>query len=235
MRRALSIVVALFLSLPAFLTAEDLTVYSTVTVGKKTTQSTQVVTEDKVRAADGVTESIFEIASGKMIFIDHKKEEFFETSLEEMEAQFAEIDRQLDTNPMMRRMLAGKDQEVNLERGDQPRTIAGYGCDHYILTLGKGLRMEIWATKDLEVPSTYFEARKLSYAAMGPAGTRFNKMLEEMQKIEGFPLASDVSVKMMTRKSESQSEATEVKLGPVDESVFDVPAGYSRGKSPFQQ
>lgn len=235
MRRALSIVITLFLGLPALLAAEDLIVYSTVTVGKKTTQSTQVITEDKVRAADGVTETIFEIDSGKMIFIDHKKEEYYETSMEEMEAQFAEIDRQLGSNPMMRRMLAGKDQDAKLERGNQPRTIAGYECDHYILTLGKGLRMEIWATQELAVPSTYFEARKLSYAAMGPAGTRFNKMLEEMQKIEGFPLASDVFVKMMGMKSESQTEATEVKLGPVDASVFDVPAGYSRGKSPFQQ
>lgn len=235
MRRALSSTIALFLFLPALLLAEDVTVHSTVTVGKDTTHSTQVVTEERVRAADGVTESIFEIASGKMTFIDHKKEEFYETSLEEMEAQFAEIDRTLDSNPMMRRMLAGKDQDAVLEKGNQPRTIAGYKCDHYILTMGKGLRMEIWATPDLEAPSTYFEARRLSYAAMGPVGTRFNKMLEEMQKIEGFPLASNVFVKLMGMKSESQSEATEVKIGPVDDSVFDVPAGYKQGKSPFQQ
>lgn len=236
MKRVLSIIVGLMFCVPGFLMAEDLTVISTVKVGKSKSQSisTQVVTEEKVRAADGQSESIFDIASGGMVFIDHKKKEFYETSIDEMRAKFAEIDRSLEGNPMMRRMLTGKNQDATLEEGTEPRTIAGYECKHYILTLGKGLRMEIWATPDLVAPATYYDARKLSYAAMGPVGTRFNKMIEEVQKIEGFPLASKVFVKMMGMKSESESEATEVKLGPVSDDVFDVPDGYKQGKSPYQ-
>lgn len=234
MKRAFSLVLAGLVGLSTVALAEDLTVISTVKVKKKQYTSLQVVTDEKVRAADGQTESIFEIESGDMTFIDHQKEEYYETSFDEMEAKFEEIDRSLGENPMLRRMLAGKDQDVKLEKGNQPRQVAGYDCDHYILSLGKNLRMEIWSTKELQAPSSYYEARRLSYAAMGPVGKRFNQLLEEMEKIEGFPLASNVFVKMMGIKSQSETEATEVKLGPVDDEAFAVPAGYKQGKSPYQ-
>lgn len=234
MRRILTIVLGAVVCLTGVSFGDDLTVVSQVKVGKKQYTSLQVVTDEKVRAADAQTESIFEVESGDMTFIDHKKKEFYETSFEEMQAKFAEIDRTLDGNPMMRRMLAGKNHDVEMERGSESKTIAGYDCQHYILTLGKGLRMELWASPDLQVPATYYDARKLSYAAMGPVGTRFNKLIEEMEKIEGFPLASKVFVKMMGIKSESESEATEVKIGPVSDDAFDVPAGYKQGKSPYQ-
>lgn len=234
MRRVVSIVIGCLVGLASVATAEDLTVVSSVKVGKKQYASLQVVTDEKVRAADAQTETIFDVATGDMIFIDHKKEEFFETSFDEMQAKFEEIDRSLEGNPMLRRMLAGKQQEVVLEKGSESKTIAGYDCQHYILSMGKGLRMELWSAPDLEVPATYFDARKLSYAAMGPVGKRFNQMIEEMQKIEGFPLASHVFVKMMGMKSESMTEATAVTLGPVDDDAFAVPAGYKQGKSPYQ-
>jgi hypothetical protein len=54
-----------------------------------------------------------------------------------------------------------------------------------------------------------------------------------MQKIDGLPLATSFSVRMMGQEFESTSEATEVKLGPVPADAFDVPAGYKEKKSPY--
>jgi hypothetical protein len=73
------------------------------------------------------------------------------------------------------------------------------------------------------------------YAAMGPMGPRFQKMVEEMRKVKGFPLATRVSAKMMMVKMDTLTEATEVKKGPIPASAFEVPAGYAKKDPPFKK
>lgn len=214
--------------------AEDLTVIYEVTTGKGDPVTTsQVVTDTKVRTSDGNTDTIFMIDSGEMIFIDHKKQEFYKTSIEEMNAAFADIDESLGSNPMVRRMMMGKTGEVKVEEGPQPQTIGDYYCTHYVVTMGKGMRWDIWATPSLEAPRPYWDARKLSYASMGPVGARFKAMLEAMREIEGFPLATKIEAKVMGIRSESESRAVEVRLGEVAEDAFDIPENYRQGESPF--
>lgn len=230
------LIAASLLVLAAAAGAEDLTVIYQVTNGKgDPIQSSQVVTSDRVRTSDGTTDTIFMIETGEMVLINHKKQEFYRTSIQEMQARFAEIDETLNSNPMMRRMLMGKSGEVKVEQGSSPRTIAGYYCDHWVITMGKNMRFEIWATPSLEAPRPYWDARKLSYASMGPVGSRFKAMVEAMEEIEGFPLASHVEARMMGIKSNSQSEAQDVMVGEVPADAFTIPAGYEEGDSPFAQ
>lgn len=215
--------------------AEDLTVIYEVTTNGDPITTSQVVTDSKVRTSDGTTDTIFMIDSGEMIFIDHRKQEFYKTSIQEMNAKFAEMDESLGSNPMVRRMMMGKAGEVKVEEGPEPQTIGDYYCTHYVVTMGKGMRWDIWATPSLEAPRPYWDARKLSYASMGPVGARFKAMLEAMREIEGFPLATKVEAKVMGIRSNSESRAVEVRLGEVAEDAFDVPEGYRQGKSPFAQ
>jgi hypothetical protein len=66
-------------------------------------------------------------------------------------------------------------------------------------------------------------------------GKRFSKMFDEMKKIKGYPLASDMDVDMGMMKMRTDSEATEVRKGAIPASTFDVPAGYKKKSSPFKR
>ena len=118
--------------------AEDLTIVSTVTSGKKgkTVTATQYLSADKLRSSDGTNDTITDLTSGRMIHVDHKKKEYWETTLAEMRQQFAEVEQMLADNPMMARML-GAATEVQVTKGTGTREVAGYLCDQYTMSIGK--------------------------------------------------------------------------------------------------
>ncbi len=233
-RRSSSLVLlAALAALPA--AAEDLTIVSTVTGGKGGPMTaTQYLSKDKLRTSDGRLDTIFDVASGRMIHIDHKKKTYWETSLEEMRAQFAEIEKMLEENPMMATMLGGA-TNVEVEKGTGSREVAGYECQQYLMTMGRKFRFEIWAAPGLEAPTQYYDAKKMVYATMGPMASRFDKLYEEMKEIDGFPLYTKADTSLMGLKINSVSEATEVRKGTIPAGTFDPPAGYKKKKSPYKK
>jgi hypothetical protein len=60
-------------------------------------------------------------------------------------------------------------------------------------------------------------------------------MFQQMREIEGFPLSTKVSMSMMGRKMETLTEATQVSEGAIPASAFEIPAGYKKKASPFDQ
>ncbi len=231
-RRSLILALVFAGALP--LGAEDLTVVSKVTVGDKSSTSTQYMTSTKSRTNDGQSDSIIDFPTGKMTFIDHKAKTYWETTLEEMAAYMDRLYQDVKGNPMLEKMFGGSD-EVTVERGKESRKIAGYDCDEYTLSMGRSFEFEVCAAKGLQPPPQYYEGRKLSYASMGPMGQRFSKMFDEMKKIKGYPIAWTWTPTWEWRRSRRQSEATEVKKGPIPASTFDLPAGYAKKPSPFKR
>jgi uncharacterized protein DUF4412 len=230
-----SLVIALAFAFAAsLLAAEDLTVVSKVTVGDKSSTSTQYMTATKSRTNDGQNDSIIDFPTGKMQFIDHKAKTYSETTLEEMAAYMDRLYRDVRGNPMMEKMFGGADA-VTVERGKNSRKIAGYDCDEYILSMGRSFEIEVCAAKGLQPPPQYYEGRKMSYASMGPMGQRFSKMFDEMKKIKGYPIAMDMDADMGMARIQTSSEATEIKKGPIPASTFDLPAGYAKKPSPFKR
>jgi hypothetical protein len=124
---------------------------------------------------------------------------------------------------------------VQVQKSAETREIIGHTCTKYVLTMGESFKQTMWVTPDLKIPVSYFDARKMSYAMMGPMAARFEKMLEEMKKIDGFPLAADVDMKMMGMDASSRSEVIELSKGDISADVFAVPAGYKKTKSPMQE
>jgi hypothetical protein len=231
-RFALALLVAAASVLP--LVAEDLTIVSKVTVGNKSGTSTQYMTSTKSKSSDAENDTIIDFPTGQMTFIEHRSKSYWETTLEEMASYMDRLYRDVKDNPMLASMFGG-DEAVTVAKGKGSRKIAGYACDDYTLKMGESFVIEICAAPDLQPPPQYYEGRKLSYAAMGPAGKRFSKMFDEMKKIKGYPLASDMDADMGMVKISTTSEATEVKKGPIPASTYDVPAGYKKKKSPFQR
>ena len=216
------------------LAAQDLTIISKTSMGDRTGTSTQYLSSTKSRTSDGQSDAMIEFKTGKYVFIDHRKKEYWETTVEEMASYFDSLEKDLKGNPMFDAMFGGPD-DVKVEKMKTSRKIAGYDCDDYSMSMGASFVIEFCAAKNLPPPPQYYEGRKYSFASMGPMGKRYMKMFEEMRKIEGFPLTLEMDVDMGVTKQQTLSEATEVKKGPIPDSVFAIPAGYAKKSSPFKK
>ncbi|HEV8231716.1 MAG TPA: DUF4412 domain-containing protein [Thermoanaerobaculia bacterium] len=236
MTRALRLTFAFSIAaaISAPLEAQDLTVVSKISMGERSGTQTQYLTSKKSRTTDGQNDTIMEYATGRFVFIDHTKKQYWETSMAEMAAYFDKIEGELKGNPMFDSMFGGPDA-VKVERDKGSRKIAGYDCDNYTMSMGTSFVFELCAAKGLQPPPQYFEARKFSYASMGPMGKRYAKMFEEMKKISGFPLSLAMNSDMGMMKQHILTEATEVRKGAVPDSAFEIPAGYSKKPSPFNR
>jgi hypothetical protein len=215
--------------LPAL--AQDLTVVSRVTFGSSESKSTQYMTSEWSRTTGDQNDQIVHFPTGKMIFMDHKKKEYYETSLEEMSAYLDRLTRQMKGSGMEK--MFALDAEAKVEKLPGKKTFAGYECEHSSISFGDALEIDLWAAPSLQPPPRYYEGRKLSYAAMGPMGKLFEKAFEEMKKIKGYPLSTAFIVRTPMSRTETASEATEVRQGKIPASVFEVPAGYRKKESPY--
>ncbi len=221
-------------SLPA--AAEDLTIVSVMKGGNEPMTTTQYLTADRARTSNGDTDTIVEYGPGRLIMIDNKKKEYTETTFDEMTASLRKMDEEFSKLPgFVQKSMGGAVGQVTIQKGTATRKIAGYDCNQYTLSMGQDMVFDIWAAPALEVPVKYTESMKSRYAAMGPMGRRFSAMFDEMAKIKGYPLSFGMSYKMMGKKLDTVTEATDVKKGPIPASVFAIPAGYKQKASPFKQ
>ena len=215
--------------------ADDLTIVSRVTPSKgEPTTSTHYITPERMRMAEGESDTIIDLAAGKIVQIDHKKKSYYETTFEEMQQYFAGLNEMLASNPMMESML-GKAAAVQVQKTAETRDIIGYTCTKYVLSMGEKFKETLWITPDLKMPITYYDGKKMANAMMGPMATRFEKLLDEMKKIDGFPLATDVDMKVMGMDASSRSEVTDISKADIPADTFAVPAGYKKTKSPMQE
>ena len=244
--------VAATLAVPAL--AEDVVIVFKTGEQGEGGRSTQYFSSERMRSADGERDTIFEYGTGTIVTIDHKKKEWSQTSLEEIQeamkkvnAQMAQMQAQMEAMPAamrdrMAKMMGGMAGEVTVTKGGT-REVAGYPTQEYVLTMGEGFTMHQWNTTAVTLPVPVAELRKLAaftgpmaMLASNPLFKGFAQLAEKMKEIEGLTLADSTSMKMMGRGSESSREATEVRKGPIPAADFDVKAlapGYKKVDSPL--
>jgi hypothetical protein len=234
-RRMLSLAaLAGLAALPA--SAEDLTIVSAVKMGDRQSTSTQYITADRARMATGDTDTIIEYSTGRIVQINHKSQEYSETTLAEMSAFIDKTVAKLDALPAFaRKAMGGTVGEISVRKGTATKKVAGYDCTQYTLSMGDDMVFDLWVTPALEMPAHLVDAQKAAFAAMGPTGGRFVAMFDEMKKIKGVALATGMNYKIVGKKVDSLTEATEVRRGAIAASTFTIPAGYTKKDSPFRR
>ena len=233
---------AALLAAPAL--AEDLTLVFKTTGSGGAGTSTSYYSSEKMRTGDADNETIVEYGPGKIISIDHKKKEYSEITLAEMEAAMkaaaakmdeanAQMKEQMANMPpavreKMEKMMGGVAGAVSVTKGGT-RQVAGYTCQDYAVAMGESMTTKICATTALQVPAPNVDYKKFSSfagsasaMANNPMFKSMGKMAEEMKKIEGFSIAESTSMKMMGKSMDSSKEAVEIKKGPIPASAFDV-------------
>ncbi|HXK08107.1 MAG TPA: DUF4412 domain-containing protein [Vicinamibacteria bacterium] len=240
--------------------AEDLTITFKTTGGGGAGTETSYYSSEKMRTGHGDSETIVEYATGKITSIDHKKKEYSEITLAEMETAMkaaaakmeqanAQMKQQMASMPpavreKMEQMMGGAAGAVTVTKGGS-RQVAGYTCQDYTVAMGASMTTKVCATTALQFPAPNVDYAKFaSFAGMGaalagnPMFKNMGKLTDEMAKIQGFRIAESTSVNVMGRSTDSSKEAVEIKKGPIAASAFDVATiakGYKKVPHPATQ
>jgi hypothetical protein len=217
--------------------AEDLTIVYRTTGGEGGGTSTSWFSADRMRISDAERDSVFEYGSGRIVSIDHKKKEYSEITLAEIEAAAKAANAQMANLPpaireKMQQMTGGG--AVSVTKG-ATRKVAGYECQDYTVSMGAMGTMQLCASTAITPPAPNVDHRRFATLAGLAANPMLKDLAEEMKKVQGFNLAESSSMKMMGRSIESSKEATEVKRGAIPAATFDVAAltkGYKKVASP---
>jgi hypothetical protein len=85
---------------------------------------------------------------------------------------------------------------------------------------------------ELELKRFTSMAKSMGGMANSPMFKAGAQIAEKMKEVQGFALAETTTVSIMGKTSTTGREAVEVKQGPVDPSVFALPAGYKKVQAP---
>lgn len=216
--------------------SEDLTMHSTTTSsgmmgrGGGTTTDTDYYSNNAVKMSksDG-TDTIIRFDTKTLVTIDNNKKTYTEMTFEQMQQMLSKVTAQLGQNSEQleaaKKMMGLSDTSVSVSKAGAGETIAGYSTEKYLVTMGP-ITMEIMAAPSLKVPGAYYDVLKVQ----SPANPIFdmNQLYDEMKKIEGMPLKTITSVKMMNMEMKTSKVVDSIEKGSVPASEFEIPAGYTR-------
>jgi len=173
-------------------------------------------------------DTLVDYVNGINYSIDHGKKVIQKTSWDDLEAAVEGMAKQFkDMPPQVLAMMPGGEGGEVLVEDQGKEVVVGRTCRKWHITLGKMvIDMSNDATLKPPVPAGGY-ARSLRLknlmGAFGPAAMSMKKLGEEMAKIQGMALKTRTVMPMV---GEMTTEATEVKEGPIPESVFALPADY---------
>ena len=219
--------------------AEDLTITFKSSDGGT---ATHYFSRDRIRTNNGKSDTIMEFASGRIVMIDNQKKEYSEMTITEideaMKAASAQMEQAMaNVPPQMREkmagMMGGGAAEASVTKGET-KTIAGYPCQTWTISMGTTMTQETCNSTALTPPFDPANFQKMSRISI-PMMQGMDKMFKEMAKIQGISLMHHTTMNIMGRKTDNGSEATEVKKGPISADVFAIPAGYKQVESPMKK
>jgi hypothetical protein len=206
--------------------------------------------------SDG-NEVIVDFKIGQISTLDAKKKTYYVTTRADMDALAAKMQEQLNSPEMKKAQEQMKDLPpearsrmdamggmfaVEVQDMGTTRTIAGYTCENWKMTMGQFSRTEECLTSDLKFPAQAWEmyrafadSMKGMMAAFGPMAAKVAQMQEQLKKMKGFPLANTTTTEIMGHKTVIASEVIEVKQGSIPASAWEIPSGYTKVDSPMQK
>ena len=228
------------LSLLAFsASAQDLTITFKSTDGSS---ATHYFSKDRIRMNGGRADTLLEFASGRIVTIDNQKKEYSEMTVveidEAMKGMAAQMEQAMAQVPpqmreQMAKMMGGAAAEVTVTKG-ATKTVAGYSCQSYTITMGANMSQETCNTTALTPPFDPANLQKLTRVSL-PMIQGMDKFIQKMSEIQGMALSTHMSMSMMGRKTDTGLEATQISKGAIPADVFALPAGYKKVDSPLKK
>lgn len=134
------------------------------------------------------------------------------------------VDYSLKTIQEMMKNLPRDTNKVSVRRTGKKQKILGYNCEEIIFE-ESGATMEVWGTTEL---SSLREAIRTLNDIQKQQVPQWSK---ELEKLKLFPMKTIVSV----QGTKAETNVTSIQKKSLPESMFEVPAGYTRQEVPAGQ
>lgn len=173
-------------------------------------------------------DSLVDFQQGISYSIDHKKKTI---QMMRMADALAALEGLNQAQPegigaFMGKMF-GDPNDIKVEKMEKEK-ILDRDCQRYQITVGK-LVYSISTDPTLKLPMTeasyarMIQTQAAAFAKAGPMGASFKHLYEELAKIKGVPLKTQMKGFM---GMSSSSEATRIDQAPIPASLFTLPADY---------
>lgn len=141
----------------------------------------------------------------------------------EEDAQAAEMMKQMVTSMMA-------NTQVTVTPTEERKKVRDWSARKYLVEIKMPMgtaNSEVWASSEVKIDVGLFQ--KLNMALSGVMAD-VDKMMKEMQKIEGMEVYSSTVMDMMGNKVKSTSELIEYGQKPVPAGGYELPQGYTKTK-----
>ncbi len=190
--------------------------------------------KDKMREDEGQTKStIVRFDLKKIYIIEHDKK------------QYAEIDLPVDFEkilpPQAKQMMQMMNVTAKVTPTQETQTINEWNCTKYLVEIAISMmgmdmpmKMEMWVTKDTGINLDQYAQ---FYAEMISIQPMFKDFAQEFQKIDGYPVKTEMTMSMMGTETRSLEEVISVEELDAPAGIYDIPEGFTKTDTynPFDQ
>ncbi|MDH4211080.1 MAG: DUF4412 domain-containing protein [candidate division WOR-3 bacterium] len=177
---------------------------------------------------------IIRLDKGIIWSIDHENKEYTQYSMEEMTGEPQESEEPEMEMP-----------DVKVVRTGNTKKILNKDCEEVIVTMETAgdegsatFKQTMWVTKDVpgykeiqDFQKHMSESGLGSSRMMGANKKNYEDFQEKISEIDGFPLEIVMEMIMgggvMSFTMTTRSEVTKIETTPINDKVFEIPAGYS--------
>lgn len=227
-------IVFLILILPFLLNADHVvkkTKQTTATVMKGSNEKSSAengttwISKNKMRQDEGnATSVIIRLDKNKVFILNHKEKTYSEMGLPiNLEENLTQEAKQV-IKVMKISSSIEKTQDTRVVRDWKSQKFA---ADISISVLGMEMpmTMEIWASRDTGINLKTF--RKF-YAVLLSINPFTKDLMDDFQKIEGFPVLTKISMRVKGVETQSQEEVVMIEERKAPRGTYDLPREYTR-------
>lgn len=189
--------------------------------------------KEKMRQDEGESKTtIIRLDLQKIYIIDHSKNTYSEINLP--------IDLEQILPDQAKQMMQMMQVTPKVTKTEETQKIKDWNCIKYLVDINISMmgmnmpmKMEMWVSKDLGIDLDLYEKFSSQVLSLQPM---FKDFAAEFKKMEGYPVLTLISMKMMGTETNSREEVTSVEKKDAPAGTYDLPEGYTKtAYNPFEQ
>jgi len=198
----------------------------------KDEEGTTWISKDKMREDMGENSTIVRYDIQKIYILNHS------------EKTYSEIDMPINLEEIVpaegKQILQTIQISAKVSDAGETMTIKDWKCKKYqvevnasLMGMNMPMTIELWTSKDLGIDQKIYNRFLKELLSLNPMT---KDLVEEFEKIEGYPVRSLFSMSVMDTETKSKEEVVSVEEKDAPEETYELPEGYTlKPFNPFEQ
>lgn len=177
--------------------------------------------EDRIRVEGSDNITIFRLDKGVVWNANKKTKEYFEMTVEQMEAMAQ----------MGRAMLQGdKEMDFKVTKTDETKKIGKWNC-YKVIAASQMMTQTMWFSEEIPFDKNVY----YKFFKNMPEAKKLAELMYKQEQVKGFPVLTETEVNMMGMKITSTSELIKINEANPPAGSFDLPDGFNKTENPMEQ